>query len=202
MKNRDILKKAPWLTAIALGLVLGCASSGFAADSAAKAKSCSLKNKTTATASTTASAAENKKALSYKFVVSSKTATIKKLDGHRYTLTMKRIDINHVIEFSDRPNRIVKYIKGSELQEKWTEGKNSFAENPPNAVLSATNQKPVIVVLGGVHVKKTAVTFYVSATASTPHTILNNVTLSIDDWSQSNGGKGVCCYKFICPPPS
>jgi hypothetical protein len=38
--------------------------------------------------------------------------------------------------FSDRPERLVGHMTTGEFVEGWTSGPNSFAEDPPNAVLS------------------------------------------------------------------
>jgi hypothetical protein len=38
--------------------------------------------------------------------------------------------------FSDRPARIVGHVTSSQFLDLWTEGENSFAADPPNAVLS------------------------------------------------------------------
>ena len=38
--------------------------------------------------------------------------------------------------FSDRPQRVVGHITTKKFVEEWGEGENSFAEDPPNAVIS------------------------------------------------------------------
>lgn len=38
--------------------------------------------------------------------------------------------------FSDRPERVVGHLTSSDFVELWGEGENSFAEDPPNAVLA------------------------------------------------------------------
>ena len=94
---------------------------------------------------------ENKKPPSFLFVVQAKEAELKPVDvdPHRYTLTMQLNDDNdgNIIEFSDRPYRIVKMITAKQLQELWGEGKNSFKADPPNAVLSANGFDARIVIL-------------------------------------------------------
>ena len=40
--------------------------------------------------------------------------------------------------FSDRPQRIVGHLSTQDFVETWGEGEDSFAEDPPNAVLSFT----------------------------------------------------------------
>jgi hypothetical protein len=38
--------------------------------------------------------------------------------------------------FSDRPKRVVGHVKSSQFVDMWTEGDNSFEQDPPNAVLA------------------------------------------------------------------
>ena len=38
--------------------------------------------------------------------------------------------------FSDRPQRVVGYMSTADFVDLWAEGDNSFAEDPPNAVLA------------------------------------------------------------------
>ena len=120
------------------------------------------------------------KAPSFLFVVYSEKANIKKLKDGRYTLTMKHTDINHVIEFSDRPYRIVKYITGNNLQKLWSKGKNSFAADPPNAVLSASKLKPIIIVLYSIQVNKKRVTFTIHSTGELDGKTLGQVVVVVD----------------------
>ena len=185
MKSLDKIKKAPWLVAIALGLGLSCASSGFGFAVGTE------NNKATTPAP--AVVKEHKKAPSFLFVVSADKAKITHLKDGQYSLVIQKSDMNRVIEFSDRPYRIVKYITGSELQKIWgggKKGKNSFAVDPPNAVLSAANQKPVIVVLDGMQVDKDQVTFTLSSTHVLSVGIFNKLSVTADDYL-----KNVCCTK-------
>ena len=172
MKNLQSLKKAPWLSAIAMGVGLAFASSGFAAD--AKVSK--------ASATTAASAKDHKKAPSFLFVVSADKAKISHIKDGKYSLEIQKSDMNKVIEFSDRPYRIVKYITGSDLQKIWGEGKDSFAVDPPNAVLSAANQNPVIVVLDGMHMDKSQVTFHFTSTQGLSAGPLIHSSVVIDGW--------------------
>ena len=38
--------------------------------------------------------------------------------------------------FSDRPQRVVGHLTTQQFVEEWGKGENSFAEDPPNAVIS------------------------------------------------------------------
>ena len=54
------------------------------------------------------------------------------------------------ILFSDRPDRITGHIPSEEFLDSWGEGDNSFADDPPNAVLSTFTEdeiNDVVVVL-------------------------------------------------------
>jgi len=42
--------------------------------------------------------------------------------------------------FSDRPERVVGHVRNDLFLKQWSEGKNSFKNDPPNAVLSIFNQ--------------------------------------------------------------
>jgi len=51
------------------------------------------------------------------------------------TLTLRGIS-PAVLFFADRPEREVGHISCEEFVDQWDEGENSFAEDPPNAVLT------------------------------------------------------------------
>jgi len=51
------------------------------------------------------------------------------------TLTLKGIAPT-IILFSDRPDRVTGHIPSEEFFDSWGEGDDSFADDPPNAVLS------------------------------------------------------------------
>ena len=51
------------------------------------------------------------------------------------TLTLQDIAPS-TLYFSDRPERVVGHMTTEQFVEQWTEGPNSFFEDPPNAVLS------------------------------------------------------------------
>ena len=64
------------------------------------------------------------------FVQTAKGAT---LDNGK--LTLKGVSPTTVF-FSDRPKRIAGHVATEEMIPLWTEGKNSFTKDPPNATLS------------------------------------------------------------------
>ena len=75
------------------------------------------------------------KATEFLFVQTAKDIAYK--DG---VLTLQ--DVSPVtVFFSDRPKRLVGHVRNDVFLQKWTEGKNSFKSDPPNAVLSIFNDK-------------------------------------------------------------
>jgi len=127
-----------------------------------------------------------KKAPSFLFVIQAKQGKIETKNGKTY-LVLQHADVNHVIMFSDRPNRIVKTITGNDLQKLWKVGNDSFEKDPPNAVLSSAGQKAQIVILKGINVSKTTVEFPISISAGA-HMVIGkllvgsffDVTITID----------------------
>ena len=51
------------------------------------------------------------------------------------TLTLEDVSPS-TLYFSDRPERVVGHMTTDQFVQQWTEGPNSFSEDPPNAVLS------------------------------------------------------------------
>ncbi len=123
---------------------------------------------------------------SYLFVVQSKTANIKQHKHGGYLLIMKKVNLNQVIEFSDQPFRVVKYITGSDLQNLWNTGVNSFKKDPVNAVLVAKGEKAQIIVLHGITVTNNTIAFPISATNMPKSLNLNDITVVIDKNTQGN----------------
>src|SRR5262245_38643501 len=74
-------------------------------------------------------------AAQYLFVQTAKNVALK--DG---VLTLE--DVSPVTAFfSDRPDRIVGQVRNDLFLKQWTEGKNSFKSDPPNAFLTVFNDK-------------------------------------------------------------
>jgi len=70
------------------------------------------------------------------FVLNARSGTF---DGERLTFD----DIAPVIFFSDRPYRIFGHTEPAKFVEAWKRGPNSFAEDPPNAILSVIGDSHV-----------------------------------------------------------
>ena len=68
-------------------------------------------------------------------------------------MKLKERNIKKVIEFSDRPYRIVKHMTVFQLEDMWGKGINSFQDDAPNAVLSAQNVAAQIIVIESLRIK-------------------------------------------------
>ena len=66
------------------------------------------------------------------------------------------------------------------LKKLWAEGKNSFVVDSPNAVLSAANLKPIIIVLEGIKVDKDKVTFIIRSTS------VNSLSMLLQKYSSGD----------------
>ena len=84
---------------------------------------------------------------SYLFVILSNHGQIQKASDGSYQLILDHGEIEKILAFSNRPYRIVKHMTGKELQTIWTEGANSFAEDPPNATVIINQHLQTIVLL-------------------------------------------------------
>jgi len=172
------------MKAITMSVALAFSAMTFAAEIETAIPAACQKDKATKIAPTTAA----KKTPSFLFVIDAKQGDITKDKKGQYHLVLKHAHIHHVIQFSDRPNSIVKYISGDQLKSLWKMGQNSFEQDPPNAVLSAFGLKTQIVILGGMEVTKETVSFAVSIGSDEakvvsplqPVSDLSHITLVID----------------------
>ena len=57
------------------------------------------------------------------------------VSGDAETITLEGVAPS-TLYFSDRPDRVVGHMTNEQFIDQWTEGPDSFAEDPPNAVLS------------------------------------------------------------------
>ena len=81
----------------------------------------------------TAPTTESTTELEEMFVHTARTVTS---DGT--TLTLHGLTPS-TLYFSDRPERVVGHMTTAQFVQMWTEGPNSFQEDPPNAVLSCVD---------------------------------------------------------------
>lgn len=87
---------------------------------------------------------EKKDPVEWLFVISSKEGEIKKSAEGQYELILKHAHIERVLAFTDRPNRMVKFISPQAFKKLWGEGKNSFEKDPPNAIAVFGQEKIAI----------------------------------------------------------
>jgi hypothetical protein len=68
--------------------------------------------------------------------------------AHEMTFDGERLTLHGLspatLFFSDRPERVVGHLTPQQFVELWAEGENSFADDPPNAVLSFLNDAEAI----------------------------------------------------------
>ena len=130
------------------------------------------------------------------FVISATKGMVHRMDGERaHMFVVNKKDLTAAIAFTDRPERYAFVMSLSMFVSIWTEGKNSFADDPPNAVLVNDNAKIGITVLTGLVENPDSVLFslnrnaYKAIDASdklTTHLI--NPTLIIDSGSIITAG--------------
>jgi hypothetical protein len=114
----------------------------------------------------------------YLFVQNAREAHLK--DGR---LTMKGVGTN-AIYFTDRPYRKAGHIQTSRLMFAWNDGEGSFAEVPPNAVLSVFHHEgihDVVVVLRNAKLEGDTVTYDVDIVDGKPSAAGGPAALFIDD---------------------
>lgn len=75
------------------------------------------------------------------FVVSIKTATIARTGDGKRELTFKVADVTTSMGFTDRPQRVAFNIPMPALEAIWGAGKNSFAKDPPNGVVTDSRSR-------------------------------------------------------------
>ena len=129
MKNTEWTSRSLWVAALAVTLgfgvlgVIGCATPQEQAEETAE--------EATAMAIEEEAAVEE---VEYLFVQHAESVTL--AEG---VLTLGGIG-EDVLYFSDRPHRIVGRVPLEDFLGSWTEGEESFAEVPPNAVLTVKQE--------------------------------------------------------------
>ena len=104
---------------------------------------------------------------SYLFVIMSDYGMIQQTSNGEYQLILDHSDVEKVLAFTNRPYRLVKHSTAEGLKTMWTEGNNSFAEDPPNATI-IINQHLQTVILTSVSIEgdKTIFTIKSDGTSS------------------------------------
>ncbi len=84
---------------------------------------------------------------SYLFVIISNYGKIQQASDGSYQLILNHGDVERVLAFSNRPYRLEQHLTGESLKTMWSQGSNSFAQDPPNATLIINQQLQTIVLL-------------------------------------------------------
>src|SRR5690606_27904010 len=71
---------------------------------------------------------------SFQFIQSSQSGSLTQINDTTYSLELNQV-ADKTISYSDRPCRIIETIDTSKFVGNWPNGENSFAIDPPNAVL-------------------------------------------------------------------
>ncbi len=124
---------------------------------------------------------------SYLYVIEAQSGVLQKIPEYsgRYHLTLDQVDVDHILAFSDRPYRIVRYTSAHQLKKDWAHGQNNFVEDPPNAVLLAKGHSAQVVVLEDMRLDAKQISFDVRITQmrnQLPQRVaLEHITLVIDN---------------------
>ncbi len=100
------------------------------------------------------------------------------------TLTLQDVSPS-TLYFSDRPERVVGHMTTDQFVEQWSEGPNSFLEDPPNAVLSYVGTgedtpSDAVVVLRDPVVSGSSLSYSIEVLDGTVPATSHAVTLFID----------------------
>jgi hypothetical protein len=87
------------------------------------------------------------------------------LTAGEHTVTLHGL-AHSTLFFSDRPQRVAGHLSSKQFVSQWGEGQNSFAEDPPNAVVSFLEDgdavpEEVTLVLSDPHLREDALTYTV-----------------------------------------
>jgi hypothetical protein len=91
--------------------------------------------------------------------------------------------------FSDRPQHVVGHLSAKQFVEEWDKGENSFAADPPNAVISfleANGERPedAIVVLRQPHLAGNTITYSVEILKGSLPAQADSVSIFIDPFGR------------------
>ena len=120
---------------------------------------------------------------SYLFV---QTCTAGKLDGD--TLTLQ--NVGPTLYFTDRPYRVEGHVQTGWLIKQWDQGEDSFASNPPNAVLSVFDEveaKTATLILTEPRLVGSELMYTVTASEGSVPATFGEASLFIDSF---HGGRG------------
>lgn len=101
-------------------------------------------------------------AASYMYVILADHGMIQPDAQGRWTLTLNKVDMQHIVKFSERPLRLVQYVSPTMLTQQWSPGQKNFAVASPNAAV-VINQHIQLVQLVAMHVQTDQVVYEVKA---------------------------------------
>ena len=147
----------------------------------------SIRSSETQDTSDDAQTPQDEEKVSWLFV---QTATSGSFDGK--TLTLRHVP--PALMFSDRPHHTAGHMRSAELVGAWDKGPDSFAEDPPNAVLSTfvDGAAPSLatVVLSEPRLEKDVLSYSVEILEGDVPTSFGGASLFIDNWGWGHGGYG------------
>ena len=112
------------------------------------------------------------------------------------SLTLKEVTPS-TLYFSDRPKRIVGHMTTADFVELWSEGDNSFEEDPPNAVLAFLEPgdhapEDAVVVIQDPRLENGQLTYSIKPLDGTIPAQAGPVTLFIDPFGRPLSPVSVC----------
>ena len=129
------------------------------------------------------SEAKTVKTVEWLFAVTAKQGTLSNADGI-YILDIKHDDVERIVAFTDRPNRIIRLITATGLADDWiTPGSNSFKEDPPNASFATAGTPLDIIEIIDASSMNEVLRFKFKYLNSSQRKLgkIDNVVLTIDD---------------------
>lgn len=112
------------------------------------------------------------------------------------TLTLKGVTPS-TLYFSDRPQRVVGHMATADFVDLWSEGDNSFEEDPPNAVLAFLEPddnapEDVVVVIQDPRLENGNLTYSIQPLDGTVPAQAGPVTLFVDPFGRPLSPVSVC----------
>jgi hypothetical protein len=142
---------------LAFGILMGCKSTEKSAEKGATSSA-------TATTKASGSSANTSK-VQFLFV-----QTAKDVSFQNGTMVLRGVNPTTIC-FADRPDRIAGHMPTANIVPLWTEGKDSFTSDPPNATLSVMNHDAVsnvVVVLRNPRLNGDELTYDIRTLEGTP----------------------------------
>jgi hypothetical protein len=119
----------------------------------------------------------------FNFVLQGKTGKIKKGTAENtYVMVVPIKSIKYLLQYSERPHKVSKYISTSNLATIW---QHNFTQVPPNGSISANSMHPIAVTFNSIKIKDNNVYFNVTpidkkitikpnANLKTPHVFVDS----------------------------